>query len=84
MPTVLLTILKYFLIAFIWLFFLRIARAVIVEMKTPSPRDDKNTKKTGGFYNNGASNQQKRERLKGKLKVIEPKEQRGELYEIRN
>lgn len=76
MPEALLTILKYCFLAILYLFFVRVLRAVWVEVKGPSPAM-------------AASGSQARparavrsSRPPGRLKVVEPVEQRGLVYDL--
>ncbi|MGH9206334.1 MAG: FHA domain-containing protein [Acidimicrobiales bacterium] len=73
MPESLLTILKFLLLALVWLFFLRVLRTAWVEMRKP--------RRGGG----DVPLQQKRTadpRPAYRLKVIEPTAQRGKMYEL--
>jgi pSer/pThr/pTyr-binding forkhead associated (FHA) protein len=88
MPESLLTILKFLLLALLYLFFLRVLRAVWAEVHTPrgapmgsgaaaaasapAPTRVPVRDRVGGG----------RDRPPGRLKVLEPAEQRGRAYEL--
>ncbi len=86
MPDSLLTILKFCLLALLYLFFLRVLRAVWAEMNAPrtvaaaaSPiaRSAKNwggSNRGGGGGGNGKAG--------GRLRVIEPPETKGQTYDL--
>lgn len=75
MPEALLTILKFCFLAILYLFFVRVLRAVWVEVKGPP-----------ASLANPASNRSarpvRRGRPPGRLKVIEPAEHRGHTYDL--
>lgn len=75
MPEALLTILKFCFLAVLYLFFVRVLRAVWVEVKgapagvvtTPQPRPARPARTS---------------RPPGRLKIVEPEETRGRTYEL--
>lgn len=76
MPESLLTILKFCFLALLWLFFLRVLWAVWTEVNTPAaaatlatPGSSRAPARTPGPDT-------------GRLKVVEPPERRGTLYEL--
>lgn len=84
MPESLLNILKYLLIALVWLFFLRVLRAVWVETRTPvkldEPRSPDKREPAGGEQEvAGAPRRERRARLQ--LKVVSPRERKGAVYD---
>ncbi len=86
MPDSLLTILKFCLLALLYLFFLRVLRAVWAEMNAPrtvaaapgpTARSAKNwggSTRGGGGSGNGKAG--------GRLRVIEPPETKGQTYDL--
>ena len=74
----LLRALEVLVVALIWLFFLRVIRAVWVEIRPPRARGGA-AELQGGTA--GAA-QSRRERRSLRLKVIEPEGQRGQLYDL--
>src|SRR5919202_4894568 len=76
MPEPLLTILKFYLLAIVYLFFVRVLRAVWAEMRgpaavaAPAPPVRPARAAFGG------------NRPPGRLKVVEPAERRGRTYEL--
>ena len=86
MPESLLTILKFLLLALLYLFFLRVLRAVWAEVHAPRAAAG-----TGGGGGVAAAPTRVpvrervgggRDRAPAKLKVLEPPEQRGRAYEL--
>ena len=77
MPEQLLTILKFCFLAILYLFFVRVLRAVWAEVRRPgavavaAPAPSRPTRATLGGN-----------RPPGKLKVLEPVERRGRVYEL--
>ncbi len=81
MPDSLLTILKLCFLALLYLFFMRVIRAVWAEMSgaptpapapAPTPRSQRSW--GGGSRSNGRSG--------GRLRVIEPADRKGQTYEL--
>lgn len=83
MPDSLLTILKFCFLALLYLFFMRVLRAVWAEMKAPAPvatmpapapaRQGRSWAGGGGGQKAGAG---------GRLRVIEPAETKGQTFEL--
>ena len=71
----LLRALEILVVTLIWLFFLRVIRAVWVEIRPPKPRG-------GGGDPQGAAQAGRRERKTMRLRVIEPEDQRGNAFEL--
>jgi hypothetical protein len=82
-PDSLLTILKFCFLALLYLFFMRVLRAVWAEMKAPPPAAavpmaaPASTNRAGGAAPSGRS-----ARGSGRLRVIEPAETKGHTYEL--
>lgn len=79
MPESVLTILKFFLLALLYLFFLRVLRAVWAEVhaKPAAARDARPaTGRSSGARGRGGSGPAT------KLKVVEPAKERGRVYEL--
>ena len=87
MPDSLLTILKFCLLALLYLFFLRVLRAVWAEMRAPSPvapaaaapASARATRNWGGNTRGTGSNAKAGG---GRLRVIEPAETKGQTYDL--
>ena len=90
MPDSLLTILKFCLLALLYLFFVRVLRAVWAEMKAPSPAAQaapaasaaasaRSTRNWGGNTRSSSGNARAGG---GRLRVIEPAETKGQTYEL--
>lgn len=83
MPDSLLTILKFCFLALLYLFFMRVLRAVWAEMKAPPPAAavpaaaPQAPASRGGVGQGGRS-----ARGGGRLRVIEPAETKGQIYEL--
>jgi pSer/pThr/pTyr-binding forkhead associated (FHA) protein len=82
MPESLLTILKFCFLALLYLFFFRVLRAVWAELRpsahlntTPAPARPKQARTPGRAARTGPPT---------KLKVVEPKEQSGRVYDLGN
>lgn len=80
MPETLLTILKFFLLALIWLFFLRVLRAVWVETRRPVAAGGAG----GAVEADGreAARDSRPRRAQLRLKVLEPASLQGRVYEL--
>lgn len=79
MPEPLLTILKFCFLAILYLFFIRVLRAVWAEVKGPAPAPvatpaARPTRATIGGHHSS--------KPPGRLKVVEPVERRGRTYEL--
>lgn len=86
MPDSLLTILKFCFLALLYLFFLRVVRAVWAEVSgapaeaaapAPAPAANRQQRNWGGATRGGANN-----RAGGRLRVIEPADTKGQTYEL--
>lgn len=75
MPDAVLTILKFCFLAILYLFFIRVLRAVWVEVKGPPA-----VSVTPGILRSARPG--RIGKASGRLKVIEPAEQRGLVYEL--
>lgn len=75
MPHGLLEILKYFLLALLWLFFIYAARTVLVDVKRSRPEHDVVEDKR-------AEERQRRPRHAFRLRVLEPADQRGGVFDV--
>lgn len=73
MPEQLLTILKFFFLALVWLFFVRVLRAVWAEISTPAPA------LAGGGT---AVTARRAAPALGCLKVVEPAAAKGRTYDL--
>ncbi|MGI8807676.1 MAG: FHA domain-containing protein [Acidimicrobiales bacterium] len=87
MPDSLLTILKFCLLALLYLFFVRVLRAVWAEMRAPSPvaqaapvAAPRSTRNWGGSTRAGGGNA--KAGGGGRLRVIEPAETKGQTYDL--
>jgi pSer/pThr/pTyr-binding forkhead associated (FHA) protein len=94
----LLTILKFFLIALLWLFFLRVLRAVwselkrppvvtVVDERPPSRRDRRRERRTAAAPPSptGPAPPDGRRRVNGqvmRLRVLEPVERQGRMFDL--
>jgi hypothetical protein len=76
MPEPLLNILKFCLLALLYLFFFRVLRAVWAELRPAPPQPSKVARPQG------APRAVRRSGAGGRLKVVEPAEQRGRSYEV--
>jgi len=72
----LLRALEILVVALIWLFFFRVIRAVWVEIRPPKSRGGAAEVAAGGVPTS------RRERRSLRLKVIEPQEQRGSVFDL--
>jgi len=72
----LLRALELLVVALIWLFFFRVIRAVWVEIRPPRTRGG------GAEASAAAAGGGRRERRSLRLKVIEPEDKRGELFDL--
>ena len=84
MPDSLLTILKFCFLALLYLFFVRVLRAVWAEMRapttvTPMPAEAVRPARNWGGAGRGAGNGKG---AGGRLRVIEPAETKGQTYEL--
>ncbi|MDX6410374.1 MAG: hypothetical protein QOE13_3445 [Gaiellaceae bacterium] len=84
MPDSLLTILKFCFLALLYLFFMRVLRAVWAEMKapttvTPMPAEAVRAARNWGGSNRGGGNSKG---PGGRLRVIEPAETKGQTYDL--
>ena len=84
MPDSLLTILKLCFLALLYLFFLRVLRAVWAEMSparmSPAPQaapEARSTRNWGGAKGGGGN-----VKAGGRLRVVEPPETKGQTYEL--
>ncbi|HEX2048932.1 MAG TPA: FHA domain-containing protein [Acidimicrobiales bacterium] len=85
MPDSLLTILKFCFLALLYLFFIRVLRAVWAEMSgattpapaAPAPAAPRASRGWGGATRGGGNG-----RGGGRLRVIEPAERKGQTYEL--
>jgi hypothetical protein len=82
-PDSLLTILKFCLLALLYLFFIRVLRAVWAEMSpsrlaAPAPAAPARSSRSWGGSNRSGSNN----KAGGRLRVIEPAETKGQIYEL--
>lgn len=78
MPEPLLKLLELCLLALLWLFFLRVLRAVWVEVRGPAAMPARPQPNGGGRRTSG------RRRSGGpRLVVVDPKEQKGRAYDLR-
>jgi hypothetical protein len=77
MPEPLLKLLELCLLALLWLFFLRVLRAVWMEVRGPAAVAVRPSKESGG--------RRAAPRRKGmpRLVVLEPKERKGKVYDLR-
>lgn len=73
MPEALLTVLKFFLIALIWLFFLRVLRAVWVEVRRSGPP---------GADEEAPAERKRSRRSDLRLRVVEPIGSAGQTFEL--
>lgn len=81
MPESLLTILKFLLMALLYLFFLRVLRAVWAEVASPRPAGLPTAgTSTGNRSTRGTSGSGKG--TPRRLRVVDPPEQRGRAYEL--
>jgi len=71
----LLRALEVLVVALIWLFFFRVIRAVWVEIRPPKARG-------GAEVQVGGAPPSRRERRSLRLKVIEPEDQRGNVFDL--
>ena len=74
MPEQLLTILKFFFLALVWLFFVRVLRVVWAEISTPAP-----ALVTAGAGSQGAG---RGAPTLGRLRVVEPAAAKGRTYDL--
>ncbi len=81
MPDSLLTILKFCFLALLYLFFMRVLRAVWAEMRgvttpapSPAPAAPRPQRGWGGATRDGKGS--------GRLRVIEPADRKGQTYEL--
>ncbi len=77
MPESLLAILKFCFLALLWLFFLRVLRAVWVEVRTPAPAL---STPSAGAAAQARSSESGRDGAH--LRVVEPAERRGKSYDL--
>ena len=86
MPDTLLTILKFCFLALLYLFFMRVLRAVWAEMKNPPPAASAAapasaapapSRNWGGGARSGGTS-----KAGGRLRVIEPADTKGQTYEL--
>lgn len=88
MPDSLLTILKFCFLALLYLFFIRVLRAVWAEMSpartvSPAPSPAARAAKNWGGGNRGGGNRGGGNgRAGGRLRVIEPAETKGQTYDL--
>lgn len=78
MPDSLLTILKFCFLALLYLFFLRVLRAVWAEMKAPAPAGPTTAQPAPATRGGRAGGS----RAGARLRVIEPAETKGQTYEL--
>ena len=78
MPESLLAILKFCFIALLWLFFLRVLRAVWVEVRTPAPALSATPAASAG----ARARASEPAREGARLRVVEPAERRGKSYDL--
>ena len=76
MPEPLLKLLELCLLALLWLFFLRVLRAVWMEVRGPAP--------TAVRATNGSRRTPVRRRGNPRLVVLEPKDRKGRSYDLRD
>ncbi len=76
MPEPLLTILKFCFLAILYLFFLRVLRAVWAEVRTPAVAVAAAPARPAGRPSLGGG------KAPGRLRVVEPVERRGRTYEL--
>ncbi len=79
MPESLLTILKFCFLALLWLFFVRVLRAVWTEVNAPAPSA---TAAVASAPPARPSSRAAAGDSGGRLKVVEPAERRGTVYEL--
>ena len=84
MPDSLLTILKFCFLALLYLFFMRVLRAVWAEMRgatvpapAPAPAAPRASRGWGGASRGGGNG-----KGSGRLRVIEPAERKGQTYDL--
>lgn len=84
MPDSLLTILKFCFLALLYLFFMRVLRAVWAEMKNPPPAATASAAPAPAPARNwgGGSRAGGGSKAGGRLRVIEPAETKGQTYEL--
>ena len=83
MPDTLLTILKFCFLALLYLFFMRVLRAVWAEMKNPPPAATAAAPAPAPSRNwGGAARGGGNARAGGRLRVIEPADTKGQTYEL--
>ena len=82
MPDSLLTILKLCFLALLYLFFMRVLRAVWAEMRTPTPVATAPAQPAARSWGGGTRSPAQATRSSGRLKVIEPAETKGQTYEL--
>ena len=78
MPDTLLTILKFCFLALLYLFFMRVLRAVWAEMKNPPPAAAASAPAPAPARNWGGGARG----AGGRLRVIEPADTKGQTYEL--
>jgi pSer/pThr/pTyr-binding forkhead associated (FHA) protein len=83
-PDTLLTILKFCLLALLYLFFLRVLRAVWAEMKSPPPMAAASAPApaVAPARTWGAGTRATGSKAGGRLRVIEPAETKGQTFEL--
>jgi pSer/pThr/pTyr-binding forkhead associated (FHA) protein len=79
-PESLLTILKFCFLALLYLFLLRVVRAVWVEIAGPRP--GKAAPRAAGYTTSGRTRRDRGGRSAPRLRVVEPADQRGRAYEL--
>jgi hypothetical protein len=79
-PESLLTILKFCFLALLYLFFVRVVRAVWAEVKGPSTLAPAAAPSRGNWQGGGRATTTAR--AGGRLKVVEPADDRGHTYEL--
>ena len=79
MPEPLLTVLKFCLLAVLYLFFVRVLRAVWTEVTGPAPQAQAHV---ATRQRTRATRNTRGRTGSGKLKVVEPPERRGQTYDL--
>lgn len=82
MSDTLLNILKYLLIALIWLFFLRVARAAWVEIRSPVQAPEPDGTERPAEERQPSRPARRAARAELRLRVVDPAERRGQVFEL--
>jgi pSer/pThr/pTyr-binding forkhead associated (FHA) protein len=81
-PDSLLAILKWVFLGLLYLFFVRVIRAVWVEVREPRPAEPASATIQGGDIASGKRRRGRRTERGERLVVVEPANRKGETYEL--